>query len=260
MGHLISWTHIDPDTPKELILFLSDKEIETKEGQKLIVDCGKGSDILGHGALCEYYGINGSLFPHLENTNMRSTNGFPQKIIDAVRNGNMNNIMRYAPADQLFHMLTAECQIIKQNEKPIENPTNYESEDFLPGVPVRTKEQVIARLDYIKKNDSTFLHGTGIDYTWMHKRNIGNVLSHFRWTNTKDGFCYWQEISRTVLVNTYNPESGQKDELYIRKTYENFLKLWKDNNNRLDCWKWQEEKEEKPKKQRKTSKRKKQTA
>lgn len=237
MGHFISWTHIDPGTPDELILFLSDKELETKEGQKLVIDCGSGSDILGHGCLCEYYGLNGANFPHLENTNLKSTDGFPQKIIDAVRNGKMNNIMRYAPPEQLFYMLTPECQIIKQEKKKTEiPPTNYESEEFLPGTPVRTREQVISKLDVIKRTDRTFLHGVGIDYTWSHKRNIGNILAHFRWTDTADGFHYWQEVSRTILVNTFNPADNQ-DEKYVRKTYENFIKLWKDNNNRLDCWK-----------------------
>jgi hypothetical protein len=244
VGHLISWTHIDPKTPEELILFLSDKEIETKEGQQLIIDCGDGADILGHGALCSYYGLNGNHFPHLEKTNLYDADGFPQKIIDAVRNGKMDNIMRYAPAEQLFRMLTPECQIIKQKETPvIEKPTNYESDLFLPGVPCRTREQVLTKLDVIKRTDRTFLHGTGIDCTWSHKRNIGNILAHFRWTDTADGYRYWVEVSRTILVNTYNPSNDAQPEKTIRKTYENFLNLWKDNNNRIDCWKQQEEKE-----------------
>jgi hypothetical protein len=250
MGHFISWTILCEGTPEELVLFMKDKDIETKEAMKLMEESGSGSDVLGHDFLAAYYQISRNSFPHIECMDTSNSKNFPQKIVDCIRNGGMNNLMRYVPVSQLFSMLTQESQTIKQEPATQPAQTNYESRDFKPGITRSQKDKILNQLDRIITNkEAQYLEGPG--NVWTHKRDIGNITAHFRWTQTQEGYYYWNDIANNILINTYQPETPRD---YIPMTYENFLELWKNPNNRLKCWRPVEQTETAKPKHRRTRK------
>ena len=96
MCEFISWIEYEKKN-----YFLTDKDLESKEGKSLIKFLGNNfkEDIKGHGAIRTYFnGGNQELGKKLqwgqerENTDLSSPNNFPPEIVLAIKEGRMSRI------------------------------------------------------------------------------------------------------------------------------------------------------------------------
>jgi len=75
MCDLISWIEHKGET-----LFLTDKEVFSKEGNKLAKKTGCMDDMLGHGMIRKYYGIRVEAGLEFEDTRVWEVHRYPKKI------------------------------------------------------------------------------------------------------------------------------------------------------------------------------------
>ena len=82
MCEFVSWVE-----HKGKVYFLTDRDLETRQGRDVIVYCGANwqDDIKGHGAIREYYGIAGGT-DH-ECTDFSDSDNFPPEIVEAIKEG-----------------------------------------------------------------------------------------------------------------------------------------------------------------------------
>ena len=80
MCHFISWIeHNDKNW------FLTKNELSTDKGKELIEYCGDPADIVGHGAIRQYYNFTGGF--NKECTDFTNPDRFPPEIVQAIKDG-----------------------------------------------------------------------------------------------------------------------------------------------------------------------------
>jgi len=84
MYELVSWIEY-----MDNILFLTSKELTTKEGRELKKYLGEQfeNDIKGHGAIRKYYGLKSNKGNDRECNDFSSTKKFPPEIVKAIKEG-----------------------------------------------------------------------------------------------------------------------------------------------------------------------------
>ena len=89
MCEFISWIEYEKKN-----YFLTDKDLESKEGKSLIKFLGSSfrKDIKGHGAISIYWGIPYNTGKNLECENFSSPKYFPDEIAEAIKAGSFRGI------------------------------------------------------------------------------------------------------------------------------------------------------------------------
>jgi len=78
MCHFISWIEM----PDSEILFLDDDKLATKDRRNL-----DKRDIIGHGAIREFYQLNNKIGTNKECTDFNNPANFPEVIVEAIKAG-----------------------------------------------------------------------------------------------------------------------------------------------------------------------------
>jgi hypothetical protein len=129
MCDFVSWIEY-----KDEIFFLTNDCLHTKEGKALKRYLGNQfrEDIKGHGAIRRYFGIPKDKGMNMECTNFSSPKAFPNKIIEAIKDGSLSKICDIPPISILTQPARAEYEKIKQSAwaeyKKIEQPARAEYE------------------------------------------------------------------------------------------------------------------------------------
>jgi len=79
------------------VAFLQNSDLETEAGKKLLAHLGTHTeDLCGHGAICEYYELQGWEFPtntmQKEYTDLSNPTELPSVIVEAIKLGNLSRI------------------------------------------------------------------------------------------------------------------------------------------------------------------------
>ena len=85
MCEFISWIEFQGK-----IYFLDDTKLRTEKGQKLLSQC-TNDDIIGHGAIMEYFGLTRHQGIHKECTYFSDPKNFPEEIVEAIKMGLFRN-------------------------------------------------------------------------------------------------------------------------------------------------------------------------
>ena len=81
MSNFISWIEY-----KDEILYMTDRDLETSRGKKLLRDIGF-EDIAGHGAIRSFFNIPDGKGTDKESTDFSTPDNFPQDIVRDVKKG-----------------------------------------------------------------------------------------------------------------------------------------------------------------------------
>ena len=85
MCEFISWIEFQGS-----VYFLDDTKLRAEKGQKLLSQC-TNDDIIGHGAIMEYFGLTRHQGIHKECTYFSDPKNFPEEIVEAIKMGLFRN-------------------------------------------------------------------------------------------------------------------------------------------------------------------------
>jgi len=198
------------------LYYLTKKQLDSKKGKQLAEYCGRTEDLVGHGAIREYYGFSGGL--DRECTDFSIPDNFPDEIVSALKRG------LFCGMGIPLEILTLEAQ--KEYLK-IEQSAYKEYQ--------RIKQS--AYEEYSKIEQSAYEEYSKIEQSAYEKYSKIKQSAYKEYQRIiQSAYEEYSKIKQSAYEE-YSKIIHSTEEEYLRIVQSAFWKLFKDPNNRRECWK-----------------------
>ena len=164
MCHFISWIEYE-----KKLYYIEDKDLDTKEGKELIAYCKNSDDLMGHGAIRKYYGLEQKGKDH-EITDFSNPKKIPSEIVKKIKQGVFSRIYKEvffftAPALAKYNKVTdtalAEYNKVKapawaKYNKVKDTAWAEYTKVTAPALAEYTKVTALALAEYTKVTDTAY--------------------------------------------------------------------------------------------------------